>query len=120
MTSLFRAGACDINESELSITFHHNGAAVRVYGGAVGDALTGLDSTVQIALEILRRVLAAEVTVALASVLHSGETRVLADLPVGVGALRPRYAVQKSTVARPVQWSETVTCASSKSGCSWT
>src|SRR5204862_1865141 len=52
-------------------------------------ALAGLDTAVQVTLEVLRGVLTAEVAVALASVLHSGESRVLADLPIRVGALCP-------------------------------
>jgi len=35
-------GACEINESELSITFKHNGAAVRVYGADNPDGMRGV------------------------------------------------------------------------------
>jgi hypothetical protein len=39
---LLQAGACDVNESELSVTFHHNGAQVRVYGGDNPDGMRGV------------------------------------------------------------------------------
>jgi hypothetical protein len=39
---LLRAGACEINESELSVTFHHNGAAIRVYGADNPDGMRGV------------------------------------------------------------------------------
>jgi len=35
-------GACEINESELSITFKHNGAIVRVYGADNPDGMRGV------------------------------------------------------------------------------
>src|SRR4029453_954223 len=53
-------------------------------------ALARLDRTVQVALEVDRRVLAGEVARSLASAFHPGELGVLPDLPVGVRALRPR------------------------------
>ena len=57
-----------------------------------GGALAGLHGAVQVALEVDRGVLAGEVAVALLLALDAGELRVLADLPVGVRALRPRVA----------------------------
>src|SRR5262249_40358257 len=55
-------------------------------------ALAGLDGAVQVALGVLRGVLAGEVAVALPHLLHPRELRVLTDLPVRVGALRPLVA----------------------------
>lgn len=40
--SLDAAGACEINESELSIRFHHNDAVVRVYGADNPDGMRGV------------------------------------------------------------------------------
>src|SRR5256885_11909537 len=54
------------------------------------DALARLDASVQVALEVLRGVLPAEVAVAAPFVLGAREARVLADLPVRVRAERPR------------------------------
>src|SRR3954447_25924233 len=53
-------------------------------------ALAGLDRALQIALEVLRGVLPAEVAVVAPLLLGPGEAGVLPGLPVGVRALRPR------------------------------
>jgi hypothetical protein len=39
---LRRAGAIDINEGDLSVTFAHNGAIIRLFGGDNPDAMRGL------------------------------------------------------------------------------
>jgi hypothetical protein len=39
---LVHAGACDVNESDLSVTFGHNGAAIRVYGADNPDGMRGV------------------------------------------------------------------------------
>lgn len=36
------AGGCEVNESELSVKFHHNGAIVRVYGADNPDGMRGV------------------------------------------------------------------------------
>src|SRR5439155_10784788 len=56
----------------------------------VGGHLARLNGTVEVALEVDRGVLAGEVAVARPLALRAGERLVLADLPVAVGALRPR------------------------------
>src|SRR6266508_2123803 len=71
-----------------------------------GGSLAGLDAAVQVSLEVLRRVLAREVAVALPLLLHAGELRELPDLPVRVGALRPgvgRPEVDRRGRAVPVR-----------------
>src|SRR5207247_1470178 len=67
-------------------------AVLQIAQHFAGSAFTCLDRAVQVALEVLRRVLAGEVAVALPLLLHPGELRVLPDLPVRVGALRPWVA----------------------------
>src|SRR5438445_4485980 len=57
--------------------------------------LARFDAALHVALEVLRRVLAGEVAVEAPLLLRAREARVLADLPVRVGAPRP-------LVARPV------------------
>lgn len=61
---LLRAGAVEINESELSVTFKHNGAVIRVFGGDNPDAARGvrldgavIDEVAQIKPEIWNDVL---------------------------------------------------------------
>src|SRR5581483_2658436 len=54
-----------------------------------GGALAALHRAVEVALAVLRRVLAGEVDRARDLLLGTGEARVLPDLPVGVGAERP-------------------------------
>lgn len=39
---LIEAGAAEVNESELSVKFHHNGAVIRVYGGDNPDGMRGV------------------------------------------------------------------------------
>lgn len=36
------AGGCEVNESELSVKFHHNGAVIRVYGADNPDGMRGV------------------------------------------------------------------------------
>src|SRR5437660_12002555 len=55
-------------------------------------ALSRLDRALQIALEVLRGVLAGEVAIAALLLLGAREAGVLPDLPVGVRALRPLVA----------------------------
>ena len=39
---LVATGGCELNESELTVTFRHNGAAIRLFGGDNPDAMRGL------------------------------------------------------------------------------
>src|SRR5207244_1556910 len=55
-----------------------------------GGPLPGLHRAVQVTLEVLAGVLAGEMAVPAGQLFSSGELGVLADLPVGVGAERPR------------------------------
>lgn len=64
LDGLLRAGAVEINESELSVTFKHNGAVIRVFGGDNPDAARGvrldgcvIDEVAQIKPEIWNDVL---------------------------------------------------------------
>src|SRR2546423_9315228 len=57
------------------------------------DPLSGRHAAVEIALEVDRGVLAAEVAVARALALRARKRRVLPDLPVAVRALRPGIAL---------------------------
>src|SRR5439155_5892549 len=56
----------------------------------VGGHLARLHGPVEVPLEVDRRVFAGEVAVTRPLALGAGERLVLADLPVAVGALRPR------------------------------
>lgn len=42
IAKLHERGACDINESELSVHFHHNGATIRMYGADNPDGMRGV------------------------------------------------------------------------------
>src|SRR4029079_2589511 len=84
-----------------SPTWRSRDAAVEL--AEVGDhlarsPLARLDRTVEVALEVDRGVLAAEVRVALLPALDPREARVLTDLPVGV--LPPRPGVRGPEVDR--------------------
>lgn len=39
---VYEAGGCDFNETELSVTFRHNGAVIRVFGADNPDAMRGV------------------------------------------------------------------------------
>lgn len=42
LTPLIMSGAIDINEADLTVTFKHNGAAIRIFGGDNPDAMRGV------------------------------------------------------------------------------